>query len=252
MDKHGRENFKFEVLCCGTEEYIADLEFKAIDSYDSIKNGYNILYGHPNQVGISMPEDTRKAMSEGLLKFYREHPNYLKENRKKREIKLLPVYVSGFWFPSKNKALEMLKWNEKSFYRRHKDGVLGDTCVPYSLSVSHSPKYVLGFWFPTLIDASVILKKEKEFLQHLIRKKDLEQCLMRVGTKVRTKDPSKPIGVNKREYGEKYRAVFIHNKVTILKASFDSELEAATAYDDAYEKIHGSRPNNTSGEALLQ
>lgn len=250
MDKHGRENFTFITLCCGTETYIAELEFKAIDVYDSIKNGYNILYGHPNQVGISMPEESKKAMSESLRKFYKENPNYLKENRKPRQPEMVPCFVSGFWFPSKHKAIESLKWNEKTFYRRRKDGVLGDVCVPYSLSVSHSPKYVLGFWFPNLIKASAVLKKEKEFLQHLLRKKDLQQDLKIVGTKVRTKDTSKPIGVNKHDSGNKYRVVLIYKKEVILKASFDTEEEAAKSYDDAYEKIHGIRPNKTQGVSL--
>lgn len=250
MDKYGRENFEFVVLCCGLEDYIIDLEFKAIDLYNSMSNGYNILYGHPNQIGVSMPEETRRKMSESLLKFYQENPNYLKENRKPYKRETTPCFVSGFWFPSKNKALEMLRWNEKSFYRRRKAGVLGDVCVPYSLSVSHSPKYVLGFWFPNLIQASSSLKKEKKFLQHLIRKNDLEQSLIRVGTKVRTKDPSKPIGVNKHDTGIKYRAVLIHKKEIILRASFDTEEEAAKAYDDAYENIHGIRPNKTQGISL--
>lgn len=250
IDKHGRENFELIVLCCGLEDYITDLEFKAIDLYDSISNGYNILYGHPNQIGVSMPEETKKKMSVSLLKFHQENPNYLKENREPRKPVNTPCFVSGFWFPSKNKAIEMLGWNDKTFYRRRKDGVLGDVCVPYSLSVSHSPKYVLGFWFPTLIQASAILNKEKDFLQRLIREDDIEQCLLKVGTKKRTKDISKPIGVNKRESGSKYRAVLIHKKEIILRASFDTEEEAAKAYDDAYESIHGIRPNKTQGISL--
>lgn len=249
MDKHGRENFSMEILCTGTEQYILDLEIKAMELYDCVRNGYNILLGHPNQLGVSMPEETRKAMSQSLLKFYRENPNYLKENRKPRETKTEPYYVSGFWFSSKNVALAALCMNEKSFYKRRKEGTLGEVCHPQSRSkvVSHSPIYVLGFWFNSLLAAEHILNKPLSRLQLLVKKNDVEQELKVVGTKPRKKSVEAYIGVNQYK-NERPRAVLIKNGIKVLNKRFKTELEAAIAYDDCYEEIHGDRPNKTIRE----
>lgn len=46
MRKHGVENFNFELLCCGEDDYIEDLEIKAIHAYNSQSpDGYNITIG---------------------------------------------------------------------------------------------------------------------------------------------------------------------------------------------------------------
>ena len=246
MNKHGRENFEMVMLCAGSEEYIIDLEFKAITSYDSISNGYNILLGHPNQVGISMPQESRDKMSKSLKEFYKNNPGHLK-NRKPKPKDNTPYYISGFWFPSKHIGLESLCMNEKTFYKRKAEETLGECCHPVSNSISHSPVYVLGIWFDSLITASCSLNKSKDFLQLLLRKSDLEQCLLRINSKKKSKLPGDPIGVTKREYGESWRAVMIYKRQVVLKETFSSELEAATAYDNCFESIHGTRPNKTIG-----
>lgn len=246
MNKYGRENFEMIILCAGTEDYIIDLEFKAITSYDSINNGYNILLGHPNQVGISMPQESKDKMSRSLKEFYKNNPGHLK-GRKRKQRADIPYYISGFWFPSQHVGLESLCMNEKTFYKRRSEETLGECCHPVANSVSHSPVYVLGIWFDSLITAMCRLNRSKEFLQLLIRKADLEESLLRVNTKKKTKLPGDPIGVNKREYGDKWRAVMIHKGEILLKKAFDSQNEAATAYDDCYESVHGTRPNNTIG-----
>ena len=245
MDKYGRENFSLEVLCVGSEEYILDLEFKAIDLYNSIDNGYNILYGHPNQLGVSMPEESRRKASESLKRFHKENPNYLKENRKPRKLKEPePHYISGFWFPSPKVGMEALKMNEKSFYKRKSAGTLGDVCHPQSKSISHSPIYVLGFWFPDTFFAIGSLNKTKGFIQHLLRKKDFEEELKIVGTKPRLKPENAPIGVNVRENG-KFRAKMVHNGETVFDKTFENLDEAIRVYDNYHEDIRGTRPNNT-------
>lgn len=236
-----------EILCIGSEEYILELEEKALVLYDCVENGYNILSNHPNKLGVSMPESSRKAMSDSLLKFYKENPNYLKENRRPRKVVKIPVYVSGFWFDCKNTALDKLKMNDKTFYRRRNKGILGEVCIPQSKSIIYKPYYILGIWFPNLIQASSSLRKSGEFLQKLIREEDLEEKLIRIGTKPQSKPSSEPVGVNMRENG-KFRAVLIYNKKRLLSKTFENKEDAATAYDDCYESIHGIRPNKTIRE----
>lgn len=247
MDKHGRENFSMEILCVGTEEYILDLEEKALKLYNCVSEGYNILAGHPNKIGVSMPEESRRAMSESLLKFYKENPNYLKENRKPRERILVPQYITGFWFPSKDIGLTALQINEKSFYKWRTEGTLGEVCHPQSKSVSHTPVYISGFWFESLIDASAILKIPKQKLLRMIYTGDVEARLSIVGSKPRKEDTTPSIGVSKRESGN-FKAVLFHKNERLLCKTFKTELEAASAYDDCYEEIHGHRPNKTIRE----
>lgn len=44
--KYGVDNFKFELLCCGEDSYIDDLEVKAIERFKTqTPNGYNITLG---------------------------------------------------------------------------------------------------------------------------------------------------------------------------------------------------------------
>lgn len=246
MNKHGRENFFMEILCIGSEDYILDLEFKAMESYDSLKNGYNIIQGHPNQLGVSLPKETVEKMSNSLKEFYRNNPGYLKD-RPRKVVSASPYYISGFWFPSSQIGMSALGMNEKTFYRRRKNGTLGDCCHPVSNSIRHKPVYILGFWFDTLITAAARLNKDMNFLQLLIRKKDVEEALLRINSKSKRKKDGDPIGVTPREYGGTYRAVMVYKGETVLKKSFKTELEAATAYDDCYEGIHGIRPNNTKG-----
>jgi len=246
IEKYGKENFLFEVLCVGSEEFILDLEEKAIKAYNSIKNGYNILGHHPNSFGVTVPEDVRERMSLSLLKFYEENPNYLKENRKPREsrYKNIPVFISGFWFPDRFKGMEILGMNKKSFFKRLKEGTLGDTYHENKKSVRYRPYYFLGFWFPTMVDAAAALGKSIDFLQLLLRKGDVEEKLVRVLSKPKLDNSPKSIGVTLRDNG-KFRSKMFFKGKKIFDRTFLSEEEAATVYDNFYEDFHGVRPNNT-------
>jgi group I intron endonuclease len=97
VDRHGIENFTFEVLVAGRREYISDLEDKAIILFDSIANGYNIKPGGDNR-------------SSGYSIDFRKDDK--------------PVCVLGFWFPNRRTALKALKINSKTFHKRQKDGTL--------------------------------------------------------------------------------------------------------------------------------
>lgn len=116
--KYGSENFSFEVLCIGLEDYIYNLEKKAIELYDSsLKgNGYNTMLGGKQGKG-----------------------NYKKSVDS-------PYFVSGFWFPNKLTAMNSLSIPVGMFNSRKKNGVLGDTKYEYKKG-PQEPVYVSGFWF---------------------------------------------------------------------------------------------------------
>lgn len=245
MNKHGRENFSMVLLCAGSEEYILDLEIKAIESYNSLgKSGYNSVLGHPNKNGASMCEEMRSNVSKGLTLYYQNNvcKNLGAERLSKRDNS--PYFISGFWFPNKRVGMSAINMNQKSFYKRRADGTLGDVCHPQKKSISHSPVYVMGLWFPDLITAAAVLNKEMSFLQTLLRKGDVEEILKRVNTKLRTKSPDEPIGVNLRSTGS-WRAVVWCQKQRVYDKTFKTKEEAVLAYDDNYEKFHGRRPNGT-------
>lgn len=246
MNKHGREHFKMELLCIGLEDYILELEKKSIILFNSVDNGYNVLYGSPNELGTTMPEDVKKRLSGSLLKFYKDNPNYLKENRKPRKSKFkdVPVFVSGFWFKDREQAMSLLRMNIKTFIKRQKLGTLGDVFQYNAKSVSHSPVYVLGLWFDSLLNCSYKTGKSLELLQHLVRSKDLEEDLKRIGSRPRLQNSPKSIGVTLRENG-KYRSKMFIGQDRIFDKTFSTELEAAEAYDNHYEEIYGVRPNKT-------
>lgn len=246
ISKYGEACFSMEILCIGEEGYILDMERKAIVAFDSIDKGYNILAGHPNELGFTMPDSVRKRVSESLKAFYKENPDYLKNNRKPRKLKHsgVPEYMSGFWFPDIYIGMQTLGMNEKSYYKRKAEGTLGDSFHLNKKSVSFNSVYVLGFWFPTLNDAAWSCDKDKLFLQHLVRKGDVEECLRVVGTRPRKEDSPKSIGVSLRENG-RFRCKMIHNKETVFDKTFLDEISAAIYYDNRYEEIYGDRPNKT-------
>lgn len=196
IDKHGKDQFEMILLCEGLEDYILDLEVKAINAYDSINNGYNLVLGHPNENGSILSDEMKKNISKGLLKHYENNVCKNKGAVRLSKRDLNPYYIMGFWFPDKRVAMESLNMNEKSFYKWRSDGTLGDVCHPQKGSTSHSPIYVLGFWFDSMITACATLARPKEYLQRLIRIKDVEEGLLRAGTKVRKVPPSNGYAVS--------------------------------------------------------
>lgn len=247
INKHGKDNFIMTILCEGTEDYIIDLESKAIKVYDSINNGYNLMDGHPNKNGTIHSEESKLRISEALLEYYKNNvcKNLGAERLSKRDLN--PYYITGFWFPTKRVALKALQMNQKSFYKWRSDGTLGEVCHPAINSKSHQPVYVLGLWFNSLIDASVILNKDKNFLLMILNKNLFEEDLGTIGSKIRLKPQGVHFGVNKRENGN-YRTVFRHQKEKIFDRTYRNLEDALAAYDDCYESVHGLRPNNTIKE----
>lgn len=123
MDKYGRENFKFEVICIGTEAYILDLEAKAIVAYNTLKSGYNTLPGG-NRVNIALEQETKDKISASLKAYYSKNKSYHKGIPVKTRSDDIPVCAFGFWFPNNRTAIKALNINVKTFYKRRAAGTL--------------------------------------------------------------------------------------------------------------------------------
>ncbi len=130
MNKHGRENFKLEILCVGDKEYILELEKKLIESFDTIKSGYNIDQGGRGVNKITTPA---------------------------RPIWDSPMYVSGWWFPSGEQALNSLNWTRSRFDTRKYSGSLAETCHKKPERLKNV--YYKGFWFPS-VDLAISLSNQ--------------------------------------------------------------------------------------------
>lgn len=59
IQKYGKENFKFDVICMGSKDYILDLEVKSIKEYNTqVPNGYNISSGGEINSGWKWSEES--------------------------------------------------------------------------------------------------------------------------------------------------------------------------------------------------
>lgn len=136
MDKHGRENFEFEILCIGEKDYILDLEVKTIELYQTRnkKFGYNIKPGGESGRGYAVRSSKRDT----------------------------PVYVSGFWFPVRRVALKALNMSKNVYKNRQRNKTLGDEVrgkkdIIYVREEIYNPVFVGDFWFPNRKVASLKL-----------------------------------------------------------------------------------------------
>lgn len=144
MIKHGVENFNFEILCAGSEDYISELEIKLIELLNSVEDGYNIQPG-----------------GQGA--------RFIAEKR----ITDTPVYVAGFWFQSDRLARRVLNINKRTYYCRKRKGTLGDMWQSYAPIRPHrlfTPCYVKGFVFPSVQIASKALSIADTTINRWIRK----------------------------------------------------------------------------------
>jgi len=63
MDKYGRDNFKFTLLCSGEDDYIDELEVKAIQRYNTqVPNGYNLTLGGEGTMYYKWDDDWNKLL----------------------------------------------------------------------------------------------------------------------------------------------------------------------------------------------
>lgn len=147
INKYGPDNFSFEVLCVGYKDYIYDLEVKAISTFNSIENGYNIRPGGAGGTGHKVAV---RCDDE-------------------------PVFVSGFWFPNRRLALKSLNMSASTFHKRKRQGILGEVSNPRKGSVYDAPQYVRGFWFNSLREAGIALNEDPEILYQQIASGYVEQ-----------------------------------------------------------------------------
>lgn len=189
INKHGKENFQLSILCIGPEDYILDLEVKAINLFDSIKNGYNLVLGNPKSGGASLSKEVRDLISHGLNKYYSANPGWNLGGKVEYRSDDIHCYVAGFWFPNRRTALTKLNINQKTFYSWKNAGTLGDEIHLAKDSVWYSPHYVSGFWWPTLYLASQTLRVNKEALMKRIRVGNVEAESNRSKTRLKENNP---------------------------------------------------------------
>lgn len=146
--KYGPENFKFEIICIGEQAYIYDLERKAIESYDTVNSGYNLVPGGLGSLG---------------KKVTKRSDDY-------------ECFVSGFWFPNKRTACEALNiTNTNVFYRKRKQESLGNIKSEVKGNRSGYPVYFKGFWFNNINQASDVFGKTSTAILQAINNKKIEE-----------------------------------------------------------------------------
>ena len=75
--KYGKENFTKEILCYCKDRYEAsEKEREYIEKYGTYADGYNLAKGGEGASGVKHTPEQRKANSERMKKFNREHPEY--------------------------------------------------------------------------------------------------------------------------------------------------------------------------------
>jgi hypothetical protein len=180
IQKHGKENFVFEVICVGSEEYIIELEEKAIIAYNSIEHGYNLVLGNPKTGAMCLSEEMKQKISDGLNKFYSENIPWNRGIKLGRRKKYDPHYVSGFWFPHLEDASKALGRGMNQLRRWRKDGTLGDV-QRLSKDSLEKPIYVGGFWFDTLSNACSALGQERMTLIKRVKDGAVEEKFRKRG-----------------------------------------------------------------------
>ena len=106
LRKYGRENFEIEILVVGAEDYIYNLEKRAIEMFGTIApNGYNLKDGGD---GGQHTEQTRRKMSESARQSYangRIHSRAMFGKKHSEEVKMKmseshkQLYAEGYTHP---------------------------------------------------------------------------------------------------------------------------------------------------------
>lgn len=157
VQKYGKENFLFEVICIGDESYIYDLEVKAISLYSTMRNGYNIKPGGKGGAGSEVPV----------------------------RVDDVPIYASGFWFPNRRLCMRALNVSASTLHGWKVSGKLGLTVKLDERSLTGKPVYVASFWFPDLHSACKALCSTTNNLKHRIKTGQVDQTVNNPGRKKR-------------------------------------------------------------------
>lgn len=241
IQKYGVENFRYEVLCIGSEEYILDLEEKAIIAYDSINNGYNLVLGNPKTGAILLSAEMKAKISQGLNKYHSENVAWNSGIVIGRRKEYDPHYVSGFWFPHLEGACECLNLNITQLHKWRREGTLGCTQRLRKDSLE-TPLYVGGFWFDSISRASSSLSQEPKTLYKRVKDGNIEQKNNKVGIS----------GEENHMFG---RTGFSHHRskaVEIDGVIYGSISQAAQLSDFTKKMIYNRLKNNTPGFAWVE
>lgn len=160
INKYGKENFIFEIICEGSEEYIYDLEIKAIVAYNSnvtTGHGYNLSAGGKGGEGTKI----RKRVDD------------------------VAIYVKGFWFPNKRTCMNKLNISATTLYDRVTKGTAGDVLWLRPTSLVGIPIYYGGFWFPDKFIASYVMNVDETVIRSRLNINKVEQFIGNPGRKKR-------------------------------------------------------------------
>lgn len=203
MDKYGRENFSFEILCIGTKEYILDLEVKAIALYRTCerKFGYNIKPGGQSGRGYSV-------------------------NGTKRDV---PTFVSGFWFPNRRTAVAKLNITVDVYKNRKKRGTLESVTQTYQVKSNRGvirlnveARYVFGFWFPSFNVAAKALDKVYSGLVARHARGDVEEFLPQRRGGNQTADKNNMFGIDPKDHPSSISVIINNIKFDSIKQATES------------------------------
>lgn len=173
--KHGAECFTFQILCIGSEEYIIELEEKAIVAYDSLINGYNSVLGNPRTGAMLLSDEMKGKISDGLNKYHSENVAWNKGIVIGLRKPYDPHYCCGFWFPHLEIAPKALGMVTMALRRRKREGTLGDVEYAKKKNSKDVPTYMAGFWFDTLSRACWCLNQERDAMLARQYRNSLEQ-----------------------------------------------------------------------------
>lgn len=192
---YGRESFTKEILCIGEKEYILDLEEKLIAAYGNTVTGYNIHKGG---------------------KFYKSEYKIPTEKDN-------GIYASGWWFPNTKTTLEKLNLKEGTFYKRIRNGTLGDLVLRGRGAVKGEgtkPTYVKGFWFPSRDVASVSLGVAPSAVTYYARCSPEQGSLVMGCQKGDKSSSAKAVVISGVKYGstkEASRETGIHSRTIVRR-----------------------------------
>lgn len=155
LKKYGKDNFSFEIICIGSEDYIYDLEKKAIIAYGTIRNGYNVAAGGKGGAGSEV-----KTRADDR-----------------------PMYVSGFWFPNRRLCMKAFNVSASTLHGWKVSGKLGNERKLKVDSCTDVPVYVGGFWFSDIHKASLILCVNEGTLKSRIKLGMPDQIVQNPGRK---------------------------------------------------------------------
>jgi len=243
IQKHGIQNFTYEILCVGSEEYILDLEEKAIISYDSMVGGYNLVLGNPRTGAMLLSDEMKLKISDGLNRYHSENVAWNRGITIGKRKPYDPHYVSGFWFPHLETASMALGRDIVQLHKWRREDTLGDVQRLRENSIKASPAYVAGFWFDSLYRASDYLGQEVKTLHKRIKDGNVEQ-----------KNNSEKQGKSENGYHMTGKKGFAHHKsiaVEINGVIYGSISLASEQTEFTKKMIYTRLKNNTPGFAWV-